>query len=39
VDDRGLIPGKGRDFSVCHHVQFGAGLHQADWYWRLFSRG
>jgi hypothetical protein len=29
LDDWGLIPSKGRDFFLCHHIQAGSGVQPA----------
>jgi hypothetical protein len=29
VDDRGSVPGRGGDFSLCHYVQTGSEAHPA----------
>jgi len=29
LDDRGSLPGRGRDFSPCHRVQTDSGAHPA----------
>jgi hypothetical protein len=43
LDDQGLISNRDRDFSPCHHVKTGFGIHPAVYpmgmYWVLFSRG
>jgi hypothetical protein len=31
MDDWGSIPGRGKDFSLCHRVQTGSGTHPASY--------
>jgi len=33
LDDQGSISGRGRDFSLPHHVKTGAGDYQASYQW------
>jgi len=37
MDERSSIPGKSRDFYLCHHVQTGSGVHLASY--PMGSRG
>ena len=41
LDDRGLRPGRGIDFSLCHYIQPGCGAHGFLYigYWRFFFSG